>query len=270
MNEIIHGDCLEVMRTMASGSIDLVVISPPYNLRNTAGGGGPDRKWSNSTLHEGYVGRQKKIEHLDNMPHKEYVAWQRDVLTECMRLLKPNGAIFFNHKERQQNKLLQERTDILQGFPLRQKIIWKRKGGLNFTHTHFLPTYEIVYMIAKPEFKLVPKANAMTDVWSITQETKNPHPAPFPVELPLRCISSCLEPGNAVVLDPFMGSGTTAVAAERHGVDWIGIEKSAAYCEMARERIRKETELKQENIPSEKSESLAFLLSDLESGSGLL
>ena len=237
MTGIIHGDCLEVMKGMPDESIDLVVTSPPYNLRNTLGKRGADRngKWRNSKLQtEGY----SEDKHTDDMPHAEYVQWQRKVLAECMRLLKPTGGIFYNNKERQQNKLLVERTDILQGFPLRQKIIWKRKGGLNFTRTHFLPTYEIIYMIAMPDFKLLPKANVMTDIWEIQQETGSPHPAPFPVEIPRRCISSCMTEG--VVLDPFMGSGTTAVAAERLGVDWIGIEKSSSYVEQAKERIEKE------------------------------
>ena len=293
MGRIIHGDCLEVMKGMPDESIDLVVTSPPYNLRNTLGKRGADRngKWRNSKLQtegynehsfgtgmnpcssetlqtEGHKDRKytrkthafrgslasknpRKFErlmtgggyddgHTDDMPHAEYVKWQREVLAECMRLLKPTGGIFYNNKERQQNKLLVERTDILQGFPLRQKIIWKRKGGLNFNRTHFLPTYEIIYMITKPDFKLLPKANAMTDVWEISQEKSNPHPAPFPVEIPHQCISSCMTEG--VVLDPFMGSGTTAIAAEKLGVDWMGIEKSSSYVEMAKERIEKERE----------------------------
>ena len=112
---------------------------------------------------------------------------------------------------------------------------------MNFTNTHFLPTYEVIYMIAKPDFKLLPKANALGDVWSIPQARGNPHPAPFPVEIPLRCIQSCLMPGEAVVLDPFMGSGTTAIAAIRAGVAWVGFEKSQEYCDLAQMRVYQET-----------------------------
>ena len=129
----------------------------------------------------------------------------------------------------------------MKGFPLRQKIIWKRQGGLNFTNTHYLPDYEIIYMIAKPDFKLLPKGNRHGCVWAIAQETRNPHPAPFPVDIPLRIINSCLMPGDAVVLDPFMGSGSTAIAAIRGGVQYIGFEKNKKYCDMSKQRIKMET-----------------------------
>ncbi len=66
------------------------------------------------------------------MPHDEYVAWQRACLSECMRVIKDDGAIFYNHKWRVQAGLLQDRSDIVAGFPVRQIIIWKRKGGINF------------------------------------------------------------------------------------------------------------------------------------------
>ena len=90
--------------------------------------------------------------------------------------------------------LLEDRADILDGFPVRQIIIWARDGGINFSPTYFLPTYEVIYLIAQPDFKLKPKANAHGDVWCIRQEGKRdnpyPHPAAFPVPLALRCIES--------------------------------------------------------------------------------
>jgi hypothetical protein len=104
------------------------------------------------------------------MPHDKYVFWQRACLTQMMRLLKDEGAIFYNHKWRVQNGLLQDRQDIVAGFPVRQIIIWQRKGGINFNRGYFLPTYEVIYLIAKPKFRLAPKANAYGDVWSFTQE----------------------------------------------------------------------------------------------------
>ena len=97
-----------------------------------------------------------------------------------------------------------------------------------------MPTYEVVYLITKPEFKLAPKANAQGDVWAIAQESRNPHPAAYPLELAQRCIEST--PGG-IVLDPMIGSGTTAIAAEIAGRDWIGMEVSKAYCQLANERI---------------------------------
>jgi len=231
LNRVHHGDCLNVMDQMPAESIDLVVTSPPYNIKNSTGNGlkcGRGGKWANAALLRGYA------TYDDNMPHEEYVAWQRDCLNAMMRLVKDTGAIFYNHKWRVQNGLLQDRNDIVADFPVRQIIIWKRNGGINFNPGYFLPTYEVIYLIAKKHFKLAPKANAQGDVWEIPQTRDNPHPAPFPVELAEKCIAST---HASVVLDPFMGSGTTAVAAQSLGRNWIGIDISEDYCRMANDRV---------------------------------
>ncbi len=225
-------DCIEVMNSLPQESISVVVTSPPYNLKNSTGNGmkdGRGGKWANAALINGYE------DHGDDMPHDQYVEWQRNCLTAMMRVLRPDGAIFYNHKWRVQNGLLQDRADIVEGFPVRQIIIWKRKGGINFNAGYFLPTYEVIYLIAKPDFKLAPKANAQGDIWEIPQARDNRHPAPFPVELAQRCIAATIE---GVVLDPFMGSGTTAIAAEVLGREWIGIEISEKYCKMAEKRLK--------------------------------
>lgn len=231
LQDVHCGDAIETMSQMPPESVDLVVTSPPYNLKQSTGNGmkcGNGGKWPNARLLNGYK------DHDDCMPHAEYVSWQRECLKGMMRVLKPTGAIFYNHKWRVQNGLLQDRQDIVKDFPVRQIIIWNRKGGINFNPGYFLPTYEVIYLIAKPDFHLAPKANAQGDVWAIPQETDNPHPAPFPIELAQRCIASTTA---EIVLDPFLGSGTTAVAAEAESRKWIGIEKSRSYCRMANRRL---------------------------------
>ena len=203
LGRVHHGDCMELMNKMPVGSIDLIVTSPPHNIDEA-------------------------------MPHEEYAQWQRKCLNAMMRVLRDDGAIFYNHKWRVQNGLLEDRADILDGFPLRQIIIWQRKGGMDFDEGYFLPNYEVIYLIAKPDFRLAYKANALGDVWLIPQEPDNPHPAPFPVELAKRCINSTT---GKIVLDPFIGSGTTAIAAEASRRDWIGMDISQDYCKLAKERI---------------------------------
>lgn len=239
LNKIVCGDCLDAMKKIPTSSIDLVVTSPPYNLKNSTGNGmkdGRGGKWSNAALQKGYS------HHHDNMPHRQYVEWQKACLTEMMRVLRDEGAIFYNHKWRVQNGLLQDRHDIIGGFPVRQIIIWKRKGGINFNRGYFLPTYEVIYLITKPKFQLAEKANSYGDVWEFMQDMNNPHPAPFPVSLIERIIRST----NAqLVLDPFIGSGTTAVAAKKLGRKYIGIEISPEYCKMAEERIKLTEESKE-------------------------
>ncbi len=226
INKIINGDSLTVMREMPDNCLDLVVTSPPYNLKNSTGNGmkdGRGGKWAGAALVNGYS------HHDDNMPHEEYAEWQYNCLKEMFRLIKDDGAIFYNHKWRVQDGLLQDRQDIIRDLPVRQIIIWKRKGGINFNPGYFLPTYEVIYLIPKPNFKLAPKANAYGDVWEFKQEMKNEHPAPFPVALIDRIISSTTA---QTILDPFMGSGTTAVVAMGHKRNYIGIELSPDYCKM--------------------------------------
>ena len=232
-NKIICGDCLEVMSQLPDKCVDLVVTSPPYNLKNSTGNGmkcGKGGKWSNAALIDGYA------TYDDCMPYDLYCEWQRNCLAEMWRLIDDNGAIFYNHKWRVQNGLIQDRREIVNSFPVRQIIIWKRKGGINFNAGYFLPTYEVIYLIAKRDFKLAPKANRFGDVWEFTQELNNSHPAPFPVALIDRIISST----NAqTILDPFLGSGTTAVVAQNLKRNVIGIEISQEYCKLAEERLER-------------------------------
>ena len=231
LDKVHCGDCLTLMGKMPAASIGLIVTSPPYNLRNSTGNGlkdGRGGKWPRAALIHGYHG------HADNLPAETYIQWQRHCLTAMMRLLREDGAIFYNHKWRVQGGLLQDRSEIVAGFPVRQIIIWKRDGGINFNPGYFLPTYEVIYLIAQPAFRLRPKANAIGDVWHIPQESRNPHPAAFPVELAQRCIQAT---NVETVLDPFLGSGTTAIAAKACDRKWIGIDASPNYCEMARQRI---------------------------------
>lgn len=235
---LITGDTLEEMRKLETGSVNIVLTSPPYNLRNSTGYGmrasktGTPHKgrWSSAALMHGYG------DYDDNMPHEEYVAWQRECLTEMMRLIPEDGAIFYNHKWRVQGGLMQDRQDIVSGFPVRQIIIWQRSGGINFNDGYFVPTYEVIYLIVKPKFKLIPKKNGYGDVWKIPQEKKNNHPAPMPLALAERVMESV---SGQVVLDPFMGSGTTGVAAQKFNKTFIGIERNSDYVKIAEERLNK-------------------------------
>ena len=231
-NNILCGDCLAVMEAMPDKCIDIIITSPPYNLLNSTGNGlklnTHTGKWRNAAIKEGYN------QYNDNMPYSEYVAWQRQCMAEMVRIMKDDGAIFYNNKNRVQNGLIQDRGEIVRGFPLRQIITWKRKGAINFNPGYFLPTTEQIYLICRKPFKLAKGANRHTDVWEIAQEMRNPHPAPFPEELIDRIVQSVT---GQIILDPFCGSGTTAVSAQKNGRDFIMIEQSMKYCKMAEARI---------------------------------
>lgn len=245
--EIYHGNCLDVMPSLTIGCFDLAVTSPPYNLGNTSGGGFPGKrqpftkpggrgKWAAAAkcgaLAHGYG------EHDDNMPHAEYVAWQKRVLTETWQLIKPTGAVFYNHKPRIFDGLCVTPLEYIPDLPLRQIVIWRRAGGINFSPAFYLPTHEWIVILAKPDFRLRSKGvSGAGDVWEIPQESNTAHPAPFPIDLPLRAIETT---GARDILDPFAGSGTTLVAAKRLNRRAVGIEINERFCEMAARRLSQE------------------------------
>lgn len=232
--DIYQGDCLEVMRTLPSESVDLICSSPPYNMGYDGSKKPSDKKWGNMKLERGYAS------YHDSLPYEEYVAWQKEVLEECWRLLSPQGVIFYNHKPRIQKGVCRLPTELIPDIPLRQIAIWDRGSGMNFTRTSLLSTHEWIMIFAKPEFRIKKNAGSdRKDVWAIPYARNNPHPAPFPVELPLRAMN--LVPDAKIILDPFMGSGTTGVAAMRTGRKFIGIELDRGYCEGAAARIASES-----------------------------
>lgn len=227
-----NADCRDVLPTLADGAVSLAFTSPPYNLGEglerkgglRVGHGGS--KWKSSTLHKGYG------DHDDAMPYDEYREWQRETLAQLWRIC--SGAIFYNHKPRVLNR--QVRLPFFTDLPLRQVIIWKRAGGFNCTSGAFMPTCEWVMLYAKHDWSLRDKsASAAGDVWDIPQAPDPEHPASFPLALPMRALEA--SPSGAVI-DPFMGGGTTGLAALRTGRAFIGIERDPAYFELAVKRLR--------------------------------
>jgi modification methylase len=247
--QIFHGDCREVLPTLSSETVDMVFTSPPYNMGNTTGGGlsqyrphytsesgltkrGGGGKWAQCALANGYG------IHDDDMPHAEYVEWQKSLLLECWRLLSRSGAIFYNHKTRILAGEAVTPFTYNPALPVRQIIIWARAGGINFSPTFYVPTHEWILVLAKPDFKLRDKAaSGVGDVWYVPQEANPDHPAPFPLALPLQALQTT---AAYTVLDPFAGSGTTLRAAKDLGRKAIGIEIEERYCEIAANRLRQE------------------------------
>lgn len=238
--KIFHGDCLDVLPTLSG--INLVFTSPPYNLGGSpwphlghwkpGDSAGGKSKWRNGSDGSGGV---TYAEHEDTMPHDAYVAWQRDVLKAAWETLTENGAIFYNHKPRVIGGRLWLPIELNPELPLRQIVTWARAGGMNFNPTAFVPTYEWIMIFAKSAWRLKSKAaSGAGDLWRIPQEVNPDHPAPFPLGLPGRAIEAT---GPGIILDPFMGSGTTLQAARNAGCQAIGIEISEAYCEVAAKRL---------------------------------
>lgn len=230
---IYHGDCWDVLPSLPLA--DLIFTSPPYNLGVTTGGGFPKNhgKWRAAVdgLGSGYG------VYNDARPSVEYEWWQRETLSRCWARLTDTGAIFYNHKPRVQNRETWLPLVLNPGLPLRQIIVWARAGGMNYAPTHYVPTHEWIMVFAKPDWRLKSKAaSGIGDVWRVSQEPSD-HPAPFPLRLPAFAIEST---SPRLVIDPFMGSGTTLRAAKDAGVHAIGVDISERYCEMAVKRLGQE------------------------------
>lgn len=228
-----HGDCLDVMATMPDESVDIVVTSPPYNMGLVPGGNGrgmyrPGASNKAGRFRDGYG------LHDDAMEQAAYDEWQREVLAQCWRIARK--AVFYNHRPRVEHGALRDPLGNDFGIPLRQRIIWNRKTGIDVNLRAFCTRGEYVFLFAKPEFALVDHAaSGMGDVWDLGIEYGvKDHPAPFPVSLPTRCIQAT---GAQSVLDPFAGSGTTLRAAADLGVRGIGIELERKFCDLAVSRL---------------------------------
>jgi len=227
-----HGDCVEVIPTLSD--VDLVFTSPPYNLGTCNGGSGGFHKGSLAA--RDFVGGYAT--YTDDLPQDEYNEWQRTVVMLLWESLSDNGAIFYNHKPRIQNGEAILPTMYGDGLPLRQIIIWDRGTGMNFSAGFFLPKCEWIVVWAKSDFVLSDRAaGKIGDVWRISPETAQNHPAPFPIQLPATAINATTA---ATVLDPFAGSGTTLRAAKDAQRKAIGIEMDEHYCEIAAERLAQE------------------------------
>lgn len=222
-HQLIHGDCLEEMKKIPDGSVDLVVTSPPYNLGNGH--------------HTGNI-RHKAYE--DNMPESEYQEWQIKVLNECFRVLKDDGSIIYNHKNRIKNgvQITPYQWLLKTGFIVKQEIVWFN-GSQNFDKIRFYPMTERIYWLAKsPKTKLFNAINHHDlfgkDEWRAVG-TRGTHTRAYPEKMVID-ILSCFPDANTV-LDPFMGSGTTGVACKNLNRNFIGIELDKDYYEIAKKRL---------------------------------
>jgi modification methylase len=174
------------------------------------------------------------------MPEELYQQWQVEVLNECYRVLKPDGSMFYNHKNRIKNGIQITPYEWLlkSNFIIKQEIVWQN-GSQNFDKIRFYPMTERVYWLAKDRKTKMFNAINHHDIFKADEwkpvRTKGTHKRAFPEEMCLDIIS-CF-PAADVVLDPFVGSGTTALAAMKSGKNYIGFDISKEYCEIARKRL---------------------------------
>lgn len=243
MPTLIHGYA-EAMTEIGDESIDIIITSPPYNLK-----GG---KWPMGG--EGREPRENGIgydQYGDSMPEDEYQTWQIECLKEMYRVARPGASLFYNHKVRQKDGQMIHPMDWLRNpdnpWMLRQEITWDRGSTHNHCPVYFWPHDERIYWMTKGKPVLGglwytgdenPEDRKRSTVWRFHGPVAGTwHPAPFPPELPSRCLQAVgREKENLVVLDPFAGRCTTIrVAMEEFGYDAIGIDISEEYLKKAKE-----------------------------------
>jgi site-specific DNA-methyltransferase (adenine-specific) len=229
----------ESMADLPDSSVHLMVTSPPYN-----------------------VGK----DYDENLTLDEYLAFLCRVWSETYRVLVPGGRACINvanlgRKPYIPLHLYIARDMINLGFLMRGEIIWDKATSASSStawgswqsasNPTLRDTHEYILVFSKGNFrrqKMAGREDTITkeqfleytkSVWAFTAESakKIGHPAPFPVELPYRCIQLYTY-SNEVVLDPFMGSGQTAIAALKSGRCFVGYEVSEKYTALAEKRIR--------------------------------
>ena len=237
LNKIYNEDCLATLAKMADNSIDLIITSPPYNKNAYATDKGSDKSWSSLR------GRQIPYDkYNDNMPPQEYEEWQKNVITECIRVLKPHGSLFYNHKDIIVGGIIIPPKWVYD-FQVHQQIIWNRGSSLANDPHYFQPITQYIYWIVKePKNVYFDKSQSAfrQSIWNINFEINTKHPAPFPKLLVGNIIQCCSKEGD-LVYDPFMGSGTTGLMAIKMKRNYIGSEISQNYVDMANKRIFNET-----------------------------
>ncbi len=247
LNEIIAGDCIEVMNSLPEGSVDLVFADPPYNLQLRGDLHRPDNS---------------KVDAVDDAwdqfaSFEIYDRFTRDWLSAARRLLKPNGAIWVigsYHNIFRVGAALQN-----EGFWILNDVVWRKSNPMpNFRGKRLTNAHETLIWASKAEaskytfnyeaLKALNEGVQMRSDWHLPICTGHErlkdangdkaHPTQKPESLLHRVLVATTNPGD-VVLDPFFGTGTTGAVAKMLGRDFIGIEREAAYREVAAQRIEK-------------------------------
>lgn len=232
--ELVIGDALAYLKFLPDEFVDLTITSPPYNKNLKA------RGWLVRDIDYSH--------HNDRMDEDQYQKWQIEILNELYRVTKPGGSVFYNHKLRWfSGAMIHPFSWVCKSdWVIRQEIVWDKSIAANLRGWRFWQIDERIYWLYKPIGKnlvgreLESRHAKMSSIWRLQPAARSArHPAPFPVELPARIIYA-LE-GNyespMTILDPFVGTGTTAVAAKIMGHNFIGIDISPDYIEIAEERL---------------------------------
>ena len=220
LNKIYQGDCLEVMKEFPDKYFDLTITSPPYNLGNTH-----------------HTGNIRHNPYEDNLPESKYQNLQIEILNQIYRITKVNGCLFYNHKNRIKHGIsISPYQWILQSnWMVKQELVWFNRSQ-NFDKCRFYPMTERIYWLSKSRETSFYNNITHHDLFDWQPEgTDKEFKRAFPLILVLD-ILNCFKEAS-IILDPFMGSGTTAVACKQLDRNFIGIEINPDYVDIANKRL---------------------------------
>ena len=248
---IINDDILTTS-LVEPGSIDLIVTSPPYNV---------DIQYNS---------------HKDDVSYPEYLEFSKQWLTNCFEWLREDGRLCLNvpldKNKGGQQSVGADFTCVAKdiGYQYHSTIIWNEGNisrrtawgsWMSASAPFVIAPVELIIILYKNSWKKLGGSkisdvtrdefmNWTNGLWTFNGESKKKigHPAPFPLELPVRCIKMFSYVGDTV-LDPFLGSGTTLIAAAMLDRKGIGIDIDERYCKLAEKRILNSPELLQQKLP---------------------
>lgn len=230
VNKIYNMDCLEGMKEINDKSVDCIITSPPYNL------GGDFHTFVNGKR----VTYGDYNTYKDKLTEEDYQEWQLKFLNECYRVLKDDKFMFYNHKNRIIKGNIISPLDWIQKskFNIYQIVVLNMKSTANVDKRRFFPVHELLFILNKSNNIKLNNYECLTDVWEMKKVSRkiSGHPATFYIDLPTRCINASTKKED-IILDPFIGTGTTALAAINTNRKYIGFELDNTYCELANKRI---------------------------------
>lgn len=260
INSILHGDCIEVLKTLPQNSVDVVFADPPYNLQ------------LQSDL---YRPNMTKVDAVNDgwdqfKSFTEYDDFTREWLSACQRVLKETGTIWVigsYHNIYRVGSILQDLD-----FWILNDIVWIKGNPMpNFRGVRFTNAHETIiwaqkkkgakYTFNHKSMKALNDDLQMRSDWNLNMAIgkerirlngSKVHSTQKPEALLYRVIMASSKPGD-VVLDPFFGTGTTGAVAKKLGRNWIGIERDKKYIRIAQRRINAVEKVDEEALDVEKA-----------------
>ncbi len=226
IDEIYCGDALQLMKAIPSKTIDLIITDPPFAIQFKAKRNNYNRSYGN--VLKGY----KEI------PKEQYYAFSLQWMKEAFRILKTTGSMYVFSGWTNLKDILNALDDV--GFITINHIIWKYQFGVFTKRKYVTSHYHILFVVKdKKKYKFNKVEHYPEDVWIINREYwtgKLKTPTKLPLALVKKILLFSSDEGD-LVFDPFLGSGTVAVAAKMLKRHFLGFEIVPEYCKFAKERV---------------------------------